>query len=317
MYHGMNSRFNFKISHCQFGGSKLCILHPRSSILDSFYRSSGLEVLVVDCFTVLSWVRDYSTSRGKERWPPGTFKRRLENKARYSHKSKHQSYKHKTIGKEDKTVSYKDSNSMFFTIPHSPQKTMCSDTTSSTTPTNTTTSQERIVATTDHTETDRMDNEQELEAAKELIQESYELIWRQEDIPKAVFLLEQALAIQRKCLGKHHKDVGYTCNFIGLGFWRLGAGKRALPYFFEARRIMCKSGNRGTKAIDQRIRCILFLDMEFSLEDVARYHSALRDSIEHELTADRLKKDGEHEEAKKEYRLAKEAAKPLANLVRG
>jgi hypothetical protein len=127
--------------------------------------------------------------------------------------------------------------------------------------------------------------------------------------------LEKALSIQRECLGKNHKDVGYTCSFIGTGYWKLGKRAQALQHYFEAKRIFAKH-NRNTKTIDTRIQCMLFTQFGFRPEEVSHYIKALRETIEHELAADRLFCDGKHAEAKKQYVLAKQTAKVLSILMK-
>jgi Tetratricopeptide repeat len=154
-----------------------------------------------------------------------------------------------------------------------------------------------------------------LKLAREYIERSYDLVWNQHDSERAIRLLQGALEIQRECLGKHHTDVGWTCNFIGTGYWRMGAAKPALRYYFEARRIFCKSGRGKVKGIDNRIECVLRTLMGFGPDDVERYQGALRRMIVHELQGDRLQKDGFHAEASEEYEKARESSAILKAIL--
>lgn len=146
------------------------------------------------------------------------------------------------------------------------------------------------------------DDEVDLDIAKQLINRSYDLMWKQENFVEAVELLERALHIQRNCLGKHHNDVGWTCNFIGTGYWRMRAAKPALRYFFEARRIFAKHGNPRVKGVDNRILCILSAQMGISRDDLKKYQTALERMIEHQHEGDRLKIEGSFGKANDEDR---------------
>lgn len=150
---------------------------------------------------------------------------------------------------------------------------------------------------------------------KENIERSYDLIWNQQDCGQAVVLLQEALKIQREYLGKYHNDIGWTCNFIGTGYWRMGEAKAALRYFIEARRIFCRSGHGKIKGIDRRIQCLLGINMNLSPDDVEKTQTALQSAIQHEIQGDRLKDEGRQDEANVEYSLARESSAIVAALL--
>jgi tetratricopeptide (TPR) repeat protein len=157
---------------------------------------------------------------------------------------------------------------------------------------------------------------------------AYDLVWHQGDYDQALLILQKALNIQRAYLGKHHKDVGYTCNFIGTTYWLQGKDlNKCMRYFLEARRIFCKLiNNDSTESdticttsplisnIDDRIHFIL-LRFELPPEDIRRAKLAIERTIEHELRGDRLKLQGLLHEAKEEYKRARKVAGVLRQLM--
>ncbi len=159
---------------------------------------------------------------------------------------------------------------------------------------------------------------------------AYDLVWHQADYDQALFILHKALDIQRSYLGKHHKDVGYTCNFIATAFWLQGKDlNKAMRYFLEARRIFCKmiygdtndedDGSIFTTSpllagIDDRIHCIL-VRFQLTPEDIQRAKQAINRTIAHELQGDRLKAQGLTNEAKEEYKRARKVAGVLRQLI--
>jgi tetratricopeptide (TPR) repeat protein len=61
--------------------------------------------------------------------------------------------------------------------------------------------------------------QQQLKLADAYIEAGYNLVWKEQEYDEAIRVLQQALQLQHEWLGKHHKDVGYTCNFIGAAHW--------------------------------------------------------------------------------------------------
>lgn len=157
---------------------------------------------------------------------------------------------------------------------------------------------------------------------------AYDLVWHQAEYDQAVVVLHKALEIQRSYLGKHHKDVGYTCNFIATAYWLQAKDwNKAMRYFLEARRIFCKIIHGDTKdmiaigttspmlsAIDDRIHCIL-VRFQLSPEDIQRAKQAIDRTMAHELEGDRLKAQGLTQAAKEEYKRARKVAGVLRQLI--
>jgi tetratricopeptide (TPR) repeat protein len=164
--------------------------------------------------------------------------------------------------------------------------------------------------------------------ANEYIVSAYNLVWVQKEYSRAVSVLQKALEVQRSFLGKHHKDVGYTCHFIATAYWLQDDELNgAMRYFLEARRIFCKLLHNSTEdsddsqttrpllqGIDDRIHCIL---IKFRLEesDIQRAKQAIDRTIAHELRGDRLKAQGKTEAAKEEYRNARKVSGVLRQLM--
>jgi tetratricopeptide (TPR) repeat protein len=161
--------------------------------------------------------------------------------------------------------------------------------------------------------------------SNECIVAAYDLVWHQAEYKQALILLHKALDIQRSFLGKHHKDVGYTCNFIATTYWLQDEDwNKAMRYFLEARRIFCKSmdgsidsiicNNPLLRGIDDRIHCLL-LRFQLPPEDVERAKQAIDRTIAHELQADRFKTQGLVRAARDEYKRARKVAGVLRQLI--
>ena len=165
------------------------------------------------------------------------------------------------------------------------------------------------------TRTPSYEEDQQLQIAKDHIEAGYKLVWEEEDPTQAIGVLNAALEIQQTILGKHHLQVGYTCNYIGTAYWvqneSLGD---ALKYFLEARRIYCKSGQGRVKGVDQRIQSIL-KQMGLASIEIEECQTAILRAIDHELQADYFKGKGLHDQAKKETIKAKRYSATLKNLV--
>lgn len=159
------------------------------------------------------------------------------------------------------------------------------------------------------------DNE-ELKMAGSYIDAAYDLVWNEGLYDEAVDVLRKALEIQHKHLGKHHKDVGYTCSFTGTAFWMKGEFRPAMRYFLEARRIFCKCGQGKVKGVDQRIHCIL-RQLGLGTDKIAWYENSIQRTIEHELLGDNLKQNGCPELAKAEYKKARKLSSNLSSLIGG
>jgi tetratricopeptide (TPR) repeat protein len=159
-----------------------------------------------------------------------------------------------------------------------------------------------------------LDQQEQLRLATEFIDAGYNLVWKLKKYDEAIEILKQALQIQLGCLGKHHKDVGYTCNFIGTAHWLKEELRPAMKYFLEARRIFCKSGRGKVKGIDQRIHCILE-QLGLKQAEISYYQGAIQRTIEHELQGDRLKQKGFIDQAKLEYLKARRMSASLNNLL--
>ena len=176
-----------------------------------------------------------------------------------------------------------------------------------------------------HEEVERISNE--------CIVNAYNLVWEQKKYARALVVLQYALKLQRSFWGKHHKDVGYTCNFIATTYWLQGEDlNSAMRYILEARRIMCKLLNKSTSSqqeesenygqstgpllqgIDDRIHCIL---VKFRLpeSDIQRAKEAIDRTISHELYGDRLKEQGYTEAAKEQYQHARKVSAVLRLLM--
>ena len=130
-----------------------------------------------------------------------------------------------------------------------------------------------------------------------MIRDSYNLLWHthgnnnnddnnnnnnNSNLEEAIELLTQAMKLQQSSLGKHHKDVGWTMNFIGVTYWQMKSHKQALKYFMEARRIIKKSSSGGatTNSIDRRITCLLLSTRKgMTKVDVKRFLSALDEMV--------------------------------------
>jgi tetratricopeptide (TPR) repeat protein len=160
----------------------------------------------------------------------------------------------------------------------------------------------------------RRGRHEQLKMASAYIDAGYELVWNEELYEEAVEVLRKALQIQQSYLGKHHKDVGYTCSFIGTAFWLKGEHRQAMRYFLEARRIFCKSGQGKVKGIDQRIHCILE-QLGLAPKEIVWYEESIQRTIEHELQGDRLKHNGLAEQAKTEYQKARRLSSSLHSLM--
>jgi hypothetical protein len=164
--------------------------------------------------------------------------------------------------------------------------------------------------------------------ANECTVAAYQLVWERRDYSTALVVLQQALGFQRLFLGKHHKDVGYTCNFIATTYWLQDDDlNSAMRYFLEARRIFCKLLNKSSddskdfqttgpllRGIDDRIHCLL-IKFRLPESDILRAKQAIDRMIVHELQADLLKEQGWGEAAKKEYRHSRKVAGVLRHLI--
>jgi tetratricopeptide (TPR) repeat protein len=159
-----------------------------------------------------------------------------------------------------------------------------------------------------------LDQKEQLRIATEFIDAAYNLVWKLKKYDEAIEILKQALQIQLGCLGKHHKDVGYTCNFIGTAHWLKEELRPAMKYFLEARRIFCKSGRGKVKGIDQRINCI-FKQLGLEQAEISYYQGAIQRTIQHELQGDRLKRNGFIDQAKLEYLKARRMSVSLNSLL--
>ena len=176
-----------------------------------------------------------------------------------------------------------------------------------------------------HEELERITNE--------TIVSAYHLVWEQKDYTQALVVLHKALKLQQSFLGKHHQDVGYTCNFIATAYWLQGEDlNSAMRYCLEARRIICKLLNKSTSSpaeesehhvqstesllqgIDDRIHCIL-VTFRLPESDIQRAKQAIDRTISHELFGDRLKEQGCIEAAKEQYRHARRVAGVLRMLM--
>jgi tetratricopeptide (TPR) repeat protein len=173
-------------------------------------------------------------------------------------------------------------------------------------------------------------NKEELEKfANECTVAAYDLVWHQGDYDQALVILHKALDVQRSYLGKHHKEVGYTCNFIATAYWLQEQDlNAAMRYFLEARRIFCKTvaANAPTSfgticttspllsAIDDRIHCIL-LRFQLPPEDIERAKQAIDRTTGHELQGDRFKSQGLIQAARDEYKRARKVAGVLRQLM--
>jgi tetratricopeptide (TPR) repeat protein len=155
---------------------------------------------------------------------------------------------------------------------------------------------------------------EQLNMASAYIHAGYKFVWDEQSYEEAVEVLRKALQIQQSNLGKHHKDVGYTCSFIGTAFWLKGEHRQAMRYFLEARRIFCKSGQGKVKGVDQRIHCVLE-QLGLDSEQIAWYEESIQRTIEHELQGDRLKQNGLAEQAKVEYQKARRFSSSLHSLM--
>jgi tetratricopeptide (TPR) repeat protein len=171
---------------------------------------------------------------------------------------------------------------------------------------------------------------EELETfANECTVAAYDLVWHQGDYNQALSCLHKALDVQRSYLGKHHKEVGYTCNFIATAYWLQEQDlNAAMRYFLEARRIFCKTvaANAPTSfgticttspllsGIDERIHCLL-LRFELPPEDIERAKQAIDRTIGHELQGDRFKSQGLIQAARDEYKRARKVAGVLRQLM--
>jgi tetratricopeptide (TPR) repeat protein len=162
---------------------------------------------------------------------------------------------------------------------------------------------------------------------------AYDLVWKFQEYDEAVCLLLQALEIQEAYLGKHHKQVGYTHNFLGSALWMQGLkeeetqpkGKlyRALTHFGQARFIFCKcyrspqskgKSSKVIRAIDERITCVL-RKLRYPKHAVDDYHDTLTAVMEHELVGDRCYEKGELIRAKVEYRKATRLSIALQDIL--
>lgn len=158
--------------------------------------------------------------------------------------------------------------------------------------------------------------------ANECIVAAYDLVWHQSEYNQALLLLHKALDIQRSYLGKHHKDVGYTCNFIATTYWLQDQEwNNAMRYFLEARRIFCKNMDGDialcsplVRGIDDRIHCLL-LRFQLSAEDIERAKQAIERSMAHELQGDKFKAQGLVQAARDEYKRARKVAGVLRQLI--
>lgn len=173
-------------------------------------------------------------------------------------------------------------------------------------------------------------NKEDLEKfANDCTVAAYDMVWHQGDYNQALVILHKALDVQRSYLGKHHKDVGYTCNFIATTYWLQGHDlNAAMRYFLEARRIFCKTvaANAPTSfgkicttspllsGIDDRIHCIL-LRFQLPPEDVQRAKDAIDRAIGHELQGDQFKSQGLIQAARDEYKRARKVAGILRQLM--
>ena len=136
-----------------------------------------------------------------------------------------------------------------------------------------------------HALLDQLGNNQKLKLADEYINTGYNLVWNEGSYDKAIDALQKALDIQHECHGKHHKDVGHTCSFIGTAFLHKGEHGQALRYFLESRRIFCKAGQGRVKSVDRNIHYVLE-KMGLCPKDIAWYQDSVRRVVEHELQAD-------------------------------
>jgi tetratricopeptide (TPR) repeat protein len=173
----------------------------------------------------------------------------------------------------------------------------------------------------------------EQKQANKLIRDSYNLLWHTptpttttksggdkanntRHLEEAIELLTQAMKLQQSSLGKHHKDVGWTMNFIGVTYWQMKSHKQALKYFMEARRIMKKSLSE-TKSIDRRIMCLLLSTRKgMTNVDVGRFLAALDQMVVCEMEGDRLKKRGEKDAANKQYDKVQELSNVLQPFIK-
>lgn len=159
--------------------------------------------------------------------------------------------------------------------------------------------------------------EEQKSLATNLLSRGYDLCWNVQDYDQALEVLQKAMHIQRCVYGKHHVEIGYTCNFIGTTFWLKHELGPALRYFLESRRIFCKSGGRGKKvkkSVDERIDCIL-TQLGLDDEQIMHYQGTICRSMEHELLGDRLKQRGYKDQAKIQYRSARRLSTSLKSLM--
>jgi len=159
-----------------------------------------------------------------------------------------------------------------------------------------------------------LSKEEKIKVADESIEAAFDLVWGQKKYNEAIKVLFRALYLQRDCLGKHHKDVGYTCNFIAATFWRHGALSYALQYFLEARRIFCKACRGPVEKVDERIECI-FCQLGLGEKEVEYYKTKIQKTMQHQLQGDRLKTMGFDSQAKLEYQKAKRMLASMRGLI--
>lgn len=155
-----------------------------------------------------------------------------------------------------------------------------------------------------------------LELATAYISTAYDLVWKDEEYDRAFDLLKEALDIQQEYLGKHHKEVGNTCDFIGTALLcqneDLG---NALRYYLEARRIYCKSqNNKGLKNVNERIQYVMS-KLGLNDDQISQYQGTIERIIDHEQQGDRLKTRGQSDQAKVEYQTARRLSSSLKPLL--
>jgi TPR repeat protein len=171
-----------------------------------------------------------------------------------------------------------------------------------------------LIKCTHSTSLNHMTREDQLRVAKDCVETGHNLVWDKKDYEQAVKVLQKALKLFQNLHGKHHRDVGNTCNYIGTAYWLQHKLGLALKYFFEARRIYCKAGQGSIKGVDDRIHCIL-RQLRFDDEEIEDYELAILRAMEHELQGDRLKESGFRAQAKQEYIQARYHFATLKTLI--
>eukprot|EP00980_Cylindrotheca_fusiformis_P006121 scaffold1319_cov126-Cylindrotheca_fusiformis.AAC.10 len=158
------------------------------------------------------------------------------------------------------------------------------------------------------------ERKEKLKQADASVRKAYDLLWNQQDYDGAVTTLLHALRVQRQLLGKHDKQVGWSCSFLGTALWLSGDDKEGLKYFLEARLIFSKCGKGNIMAIEQSIVCILG-EKGLNTNEIDAFHSIVKQTINHELQGDSYKKQGLLKQARAEYCQAKAGFQKLTQII--